>query len=370
LKALEQSEEARAQEAKEEDKRALQNLKSQKKADLQDETRLNEARFVMNFVKKAKADVMKMKIINPVAGAIEHAKREIEMAEIEHQKDVAHAGTAAHAAAVAATKFDAAAKIAVNGTMKPTAAGSALRMADIQFHQALALAHLSKMEVLDAQGDLRKHQRTFDDLQARMQDKQKKLVIAAEAKAKEEAPKIWTDKLKEMKEKVKAKNEQAAEKQAEQADKQTEEEQTKQQAQEEPPAEPETQADQEKEADQEKKAEAEEKARQDASTDAANQAVKQREAEADQTAAEERASQLKEKQEAKTLQKQQPLQPEKTNDSPQQIDQEASETGKGAESPESPESPPQPEQNSNESPAEQRVEAAKEQAKAAGVNLP
>merc|ERR1712146_186801 len=110
----------------------------------EDETRLNEARFVMNYVKKAKADVMKMKIVNPVAGAIEHAKRHIEMAEIEHQKDVAHAQKAAHAAAVAASKFDIVEANQNITNPTATAAGSALRMADIKFHQALALAHLSK----------------------------------------------------------------------------------------------------------------------------------------------------------------------------------------------------------------------------------
>merc|ERR1712196_473383 len=103
---------------------------------------------------------------------------------------------AAGQAAAAATKFDMA-----EGTPKEAAAEAAVRKADRHFHQMMALAHLSKMEVFDAEADLRKHQQTFDALQSRMRDKQQKMVLAAETKAKEEAPKLWKEKIKEMKEK-------------------------------------------------------------------------------------------------------------------------------------------------------------------------
>merc|ERR1711871_325232 len=111
-----------------------------------------------NYVKKAKADVEKMKIVNPVEGAIKEAKKHVQLAKIEHDKDVVKAHKAADAAAVAATKYDGTA----DGTgPKAAAAASALKKADLHFHQMIALAHLSKMEVLDAESDLRKHQRTF-----------------------------------------------------------------------------------------------------------------------------------------------------------------------------------------------------------------
>jgi len=384
LKALESSEEARAEEAKAEDERALVKLKSQKQADLEDETRLNEARYVMNYVKKQKADIMKMKLVNPVAGAIEKAKRDIEMADIEHEKDKAEASKAAHAAAVAAMKFHAVKfREGVNTTNSSgSASGSALRLADLRFHQEVAVAHLSQMELLDAQGNLRKQERTFNNIEARLQDKQKKMMIAAEAKAKEEGPKMWAEKLSEMKEKVKEKNGKAAQKQAEQEQRAQEQDADTQEVakqQDTTEAEDPDKQEAEQEAEEEDKFKAEEQAKRQAE----KQAVKAEEVEADQQVSEEKASQEKEKEDALETQKKDKLKTE-NEETPQKMDN--LDTPPGDKSPEADDS----KQDSSEEPAkakeesadakeeaskpedaaEKQVEQASQEAKDAGADVP
>jgi len=208
LKALEKSEEARATEAKVEEVNADKTLKKRKDQDLKDETRLNEARFVANYVKKAKADVMNMKIVNPVAETIKKAKLEVEQAQIEHMKDIATSHDAARKSAQAASAFDLSADMSPNATEK---ASMALRLADVRFQQEVSMAHLSKVEIYDASSALTKNEQLYNALQGRMEAKRKKLAKLAEAKAKEEAPKKWDEKLKEMKQKVQEKAAQADE---------------------------------------------------------------------------------------------------------------------------------------------------------------
>lgn len=58
-----------------------------------------------------------------------------------------------------------------------------------------ALAHLSLMEVYDAQGKLEEHQRTFNALQTRLEAKKKKMIRSAVKKAEKEGLKVWKAKL-------------------------------------------------------------------------------------------------------------------------------------------------------------------------------
>jgi len=205
LKGLEKSEEARQGEAEKAEKEAEKSLAGRKKTDLEDETRFNKARYITNFVKKAKADVMKMKIVNPVQGAIDKAKKSVKDAQAEHEKDVRTAQKAAGTAAQASAKYDVAVDVSTNNKATKKAA-AALRTADLKFHQETAVAHLSKQEVNDAVEDLEKHEMTFNALQSRLVAKRATLTREAQKKAMEEAPQRWKQKLSEMKQQLASKN--------------------------------------------------------------------------------------------------------------------------------------------------------------------
>ena len=115
------------------------------------------------------AKVEAMKIVNPVKGAIAAAKKEIKAAQMRNQKDVITAQKAAGVAAKISAK---------NGDAQAYAA------AELTFHEASALAHLSLMEVYDAKAKLKDHEQTFDALQARMEAKKKTIVRKAVKNAK------------------------------------------------------------------------------------------------------------------------------------------------------------------------------------------
>jgi hypothetical protein len=180
VESLEASEEAMNEEASKAAKDAQHTLKKTREMDAADETRLNEAKFIMDYVKKAQADAERMKIVNPVAGAIEAAKRQVEMAQVQNRVDVSKAQ---HAAAASS------ALIAKHGSP------GQIRHTNKVYHQMQALSHLSRMDVYDARDKLSAHKRTFNALQARLEAKKAKMIKQAVKKAEKEGLKVWREKL-------------------------------------------------------------------------------------------------------------------------------------------------------------------------------
>merc|ERR1712100_326227 len=95
LNNLKATQKAHAENAKAAEEAAKKALAASRKRDAEDQARLNEARFIMEFVKTARAKAEAMKIVNPVKGAIAAAKKEIKAAQVRNQKDVITAQKAA-----------------------------------------------------------------------------------------------------------------------------------------------------------------------------------------------------------------------------------------------------------------------------------
>merc|ERR1711924_400494 len=120
----------------------------------------------------AKATIMKMKIVNPVAGAVARAERTVKSAKRAHQYDVKQASTAARNAALVADGH-AVGSAAGSATMSPQ------RQADLKLQQEIVMSHMSKTEVMDAQNQLNKQRRLYTSLQAKLKGKRKALAKKA-----------------------------------------------------------------------------------------------------------------------------------------------------------------------------------------------
>merc|ERR1712196_274675 len=212
LKALAAHEKLRREAARKAAVRAKAALKARHLSSAANETRLNRQRFIKNYVRKAKADVMSMKIVNPLAGSVKKAARELNARRSAHEKDQKQATKDAYAAAHAAgggAKNAHAPHDAHNlsiqktkkGKKKAKAAQGAnnLRKADLTLSQQIALTHVSKMEVIDAESTYNKQKRLYSALQTKLRRHRKKLADKAVKKAKLEAPKVWADDVRKMK---------------------------------------------------------------------------------------------------------------------------------------------------------------------------
>lgn len=180
LETLQRSKEIHDQDAKAAEDIARAALNKVKKVNAADEARLMEAKFLLEYVKKAKAQANNIKIINPVAGAIKKSHEEYEAALERNQRDVSMAQRA----------MGLSQKLAKDSRVSP----AALRKADLEFQKMTALAHLSHMEVLDARGREEHHHRVYMALQIRLENKKKDLVRAAVKKAEKEGLVVWKTK--------------------------------------------------------------------------------------------------------------------------------------------------------------------------------
>merc|ERR1712178_457546 len=84
--------------------------------------------------------------------------------------------------------------------------GGPLRQADLRLHQRLALAHLSKTEVFEAQAQLHKQKRVYDALQGKLKAKRRSEAKIAEHKARAKGAEVWHTKVAQMKKEAKMKH--------------------------------------------------------------------------------------------------------------------------------------------------------------------
>jgi len=202
LKAMRKHQKMRAEAAKKSKARALKNMKARKKRDQENETKLNRQRFIDNYVRKAKADVMSMKIVNPLAGAVKKANLEVKASRSQHEKDVKATSKAAYAAAHVAAGNTGGQK--AHRGKKTGGNENGQRVADLKLTQQTTLAHMSKMEAIDAESVLNKQRRLFTSLQSKLKRHREKLAKKAIQKAKLKAPMVWNDTVKKIKAEVKA----------------------------------------------------------------------------------------------------------------------------------------------------------------------
>lgn len=167
--------------------RAVKALRRRVTQDLKSKTNLNKLNFIRNFIKGAKAKVMGLRIVNPAATLVKEAQARLNRAKIQHQEDLKSAHKAAWDAALAAKL--------------PSGSAQALkvRTADLHLKQYMVLSHLSKEGVNNARHKLTKQKRLFEALRAKLLAHRNKLAKKAALKAKSEAPKVWAEKVKNMK---------------------------------------------------------------------------------------------------------------------------------------------------------------------------
>jgi len=102
-----------------------------------------------------------------------------------------------------------------------------LRQADLHLHQRLALAHLSKTEVFDAQAQLHKQKRIYDALQGKLKAKRRAEAKIAAQKAMAKGAQVWHTKVAKMKEEAAAKHAKVVQQKKEAASKRKEKTQKK-----------------------------------------------------------------------------------------------------------------------------------------------
>merc|ERR1711924_149096 len=190
---LSSAEKLHAAAAKKAKEAAAKRLAAQKKRDLDRETQLNKARFITSYIRDEAQKARKMKIVNPIAGSLVKAKKEMKALKARHAADVR--------AVQLATAFSAeeAEKNGGQKTADGTAADAKLRAADLNVTQSMALSHLSKHEFLDAEAYFHKQKRIYASLQAKLKAKRAGIVKKVIKKAKVKAPKVWDARVKQIK---------------------------------------------------------------------------------------------------------------------------------------------------------------------------